>query len=147
MVAASDQWYVIFVPKEQSSVIIAAVLADHLRLTERKSIHILISRIPILNMGKVESENGYLQEEGALHFPTNSSVMGWPSLDTRCPLKPPCHFILLSWTGERKQNERLVGWDKNRESSLTSYHHGQTASPWGNEFNLVPIKSERETEK
>jgi len=32
---------------------------------------------------------------------------------------------LLSWTEERKPNERLVGSYKHRERSLTSYHHGQ----------------------
>ena len=32
---------------------------------------------------------------------------------------------LLNWTGERKLNERLVGRDKDRERSLTNYHHGQ----------------------
>ena len=31
----------------------------------------------------------------------------------------------LSWTGERKHNERLMGLDKDRERSLTNYHHGQ----------------------
>ena len=34
--------------------------------------------------------------------------------------------LLLSWTGERrKYDERLVGRDKDRERSLTSYRHGK----------------------
>jgi len=32
---------------------------------------------------------------------------------------------LLSWTEERKYNERLVGQDKDRERSLTNCCHGQ----------------------
>jgi len=42
------------------------------------------------------------------------SVVGWPWLDSRCP---PSRSItpLLSWTGERKYNKRLVGQDKDRE--------------------------------
>jgi len=32
---------------------------------------------------------------------------------------------LLSWTGEKKYDEGLVGQDKDRERSFTSYHHGQ----------------------
>ena len=32
---------------------------------------------------------------------------------------------LLSWIGERKYNERLLCQDKDRERSLTNYHHGQ----------------------
>jgi len=32
---------------------------------------------------------------------------------------------LLSWTGERKYNERLLGRDKGRERSVTNYHHRQ----------------------
>jgi len=32
---------------------------------------------------------------------------------------------LLNWTGERKYDERLEGQDKDRETSLATYCHGQ----------------------
>lgn len=32
---------------------------------------------------------------------------------------------LLSWTRERKQNKRLMGWNKNKERFLCSYYLGQ----------------------
>ena len=38
---------------------------------------------------------------------------------------------LLSWTGERKYNERLMGLDKDRERSFTNYHHGQNSLDLG----------------
>jgi len=41
------------------------------------------------------------------------------------PTKTPLSLPLLSWTGERKYDERLKGRDKDRERSLTIYHHGQ----------------------
>jgi len=40
---------------------------------------------------------------------------------TRAALSLP----LLSWTGERKYDERLKGRDKDRERSLTNYCHRQ----------------------
>jgi len=33
--------------------------------------------------------------------------------------------LLLNWAGEIKYNKRLVGEDKDRERSLTNYHHEQ----------------------
>jgi len=42
---------------------------------------------------------------------------------------------LLSWTGERKYNERFTGRDKDRERSLTDYHHRQ------NRLNLWKLVS------
>ena len=46
---------------------------------------------------------------------------GWmPSAHQSCSITP-----LLSWTGERKYNKRLVGRGKDRERSLSNYHHGQ----------------------
>jgi len=39
-------------------------------------------------------------------------------------------FPLLSWTGERKYDERLTGENEDRERSLSDYRHGQ------NRFNL-----------
>jgi len=39
------------------------------------------------------------------------------------PTKAVLSLCLLSWAGERKCSERLVGPDKDRERSLTNYHH------------------------
>jgi len=60
------------------------------------------------------------------------------------PSKTALSLPLLSWTGERKYDERLMGRDKDRETSLTSYHHGQNRLNLGrkNKFYLSPIKSE-----
>jgi len=41
------------------------------------------------------------------------------------PTKAALSLPLLSWTGEKKYSERLVGQDKDRERSLTSYRPGQ----------------------
>jgi len=41
------------------------------------------------------------------------------------PTKAALSLPLLCWTGEKKYNERLVGQDKERERSLTNYHHAQ----------------------
>jgi len=41
------------------------------------------------------------------------------------PTKGALILPLLSWTGERKYNERLMSQDKDRERSLTCYHHRQ----------------------
>jgi len=41
------------------------------------------------------------------------------------PTKTALSLPLLSWTGERRYDERLVGRDKDRERSLTNYCHGQ----------------------
>jgi len=41
------------------------------------------------------------------------------------PIKTALSLPLLSWTGERKYDERLQGRDKDRERSLTNYHHEQ----------------------
>jgi len=50
---------------------------------------------------------------------------------------------LLSWTGERKYDERLEGRDKDRERSLTNYCHGQNRLNLGRKkFNLSSIRSE-----
>lgn len=48
----------------------------------------------------------------------------------------------LSWTGERKYNERLVGQDKGMKRSLTSYCHMQDKLALGrlNEFIINQIK-------
>ena len=39
------------------------------------------------------------------------------------PTKTALSLPLLSWTGERKYDERLEGQDKDRERSLTNYCH------------------------
>ena len=44
---------------------------------------------------------------------------------SQVPTKSHSITPLLSWTRERKQNERLMGQDKDRERSLTNYHHVQ----------------------
>jgi len=41
------------------------------------------------------------------------------------PTKAALSLVLLNWTEERKYDERLVGQDKDKERSLTSYCHGQ----------------------
>jgi len=56
--------------------------------------------------------------------PCHNNMVGWPWLDARCPPKP-LSYSTPQLDGERKHNERLVRWDKDRERSLTSYHHGQ----------------------
>jgi len=62
---------------------------------------------------------------------------GWtPGTHQSCSIIP-----LLSWTGEKKYNERLVGRDKDRERSLTNYCHRQNRLILG-KINLLPIKSE-----
>ena len=54
------------------------------------------------------------------------SVMLWFSPDEfQVPTKTALSLPLLSWTGERKYDERLMSRDKDRERSLTSYCHGQ----------------------
>jgi len=60
------------------------------------------------------------------------------------PTKTALSLPLLSWTGERKYDERLKGRDKGRERSLTRYRHGQNRLNWGRKgkFNLSPVKSE-----
>jgi len=46
------------------------------------------------------------------------------------PTKATLSLHILRWTGERKCNGRLMGQDKDKETSLTNYHHGQ------NKFSL-----------
>jgi len=49
---------------------------------------------------------------------------------------------LLSWAGERKYNKRLVGRDKDRERSLTYYHHRQNRFDLGKLMILLTIRLE-----
>jgi len=47
--------------------------------------------------------------------------MFWFGLDKcQVPTKTALSLPLLTWTGERKYDERLEGRDKNRERSLTN---------------------------
>lgn len=46
----------------------------------------------------------------------------------QCQVPAP---LFLSWTRQRKSQERLVGWNTDRKRLLTNYHHGQ------NKFNLL----------
>ena len=41
------------------------------------------------------------------------------------PTKAALSLSLLNCRGERKYNEGLMGWGRDRERSLTNYHHGQ----------------------
>jgi len=70
-------------------------------------------------------------------------VLVWPG-KMPGPTKTALSLPLLSWTGEKKYEESLEGRDKDRERSLTSYHHGQNRLNFGEkrEFNSSPIKSE-----
>lgn len=51
-------------------------------------------------------------------------VVGWPWLGTRYPPKPFYHSP-LQLDRERKYNSSLVGWEKDRERSLTDCHPEQ----------------------
>jgi len=60
-----------------------------------------------------------------------------------CPPKTTLSLPHLSWTGERKYDERLEGRDKDSERSLTNYCHGQNRQLGEKrEFNPSPIKSD-----
>ena len=63
------------------------------------------------------------------------AVVGCPWLDARCPQKPLCRFSSSAGQGGENTNIkykykkykiwRLMGWDKDRDRSLTNYRHGQ----------------------
>jgi len=46
-------------------------------------------------------------------------------------------LLLLSWTAERKYDERLVGRDKDREGPLTHYHPEQNRLILGRKGSLI----------
>jgi len=53
-------------------------------------------------------------------------VLFWFGLDKgQVPTKTTLSLPLLSWTGERRYDERFKGQGKDRERSLTFYCHGQ----------------------
>jgi len=59
------------------------------------------------------------------------------------PTKAALSLPLLTWTGERKYDERLEDRDKDRQRSLTNCRHGQNRLNLERKmFNLSPIKSE-----
>lgn len=79
-----------------------------------------------------------LSEEYAIKYLCSGDVCGGLTLadHQNCSVTP-----LLSWTGERKFNKRLVFWDQSRERSLNNYCHWQNRLDLGeNYFNLLPIK-------
>jgi len=54
-----------------------------------------------------------------------SSCSGLFLAGHQVPTKAALSLAQLSWTGERKYNERLVGQDKDRKRSFSNYHHRQ----------------------
>jgi len=55
----------------------------------------------------------------------NFGVTSWFSpAGCQVPTKAALSLPLLSWAGEKKYDERLKGQDKDRERSLSNYHHG-----------------------
>jgi len=49
----------------------------------------------------------------------------------------PLSLSVLSWTGKKKYDERLMGQDKDRERSLTNYCHGQNRLNLGRNRSLI----------
>ena len=56
-------------------------------------------------------------------------------------IKAALSLPLLSQTGERKYNKRLVGQDTDRERSLTNYRHRQNGLDLGKKINLIYYQS------
>jgi len=69
-------------------------------------------------------------------------TMLWFGLD-KCQVatKATLSLPLLSWTGERRCDERLEGGDKDRERSLTNYHHRQNRLNLGRKESLIHHQS------
>jgi len=66
----------------------------------------------------------------------------WFGLDKcQVPIKMALSLPLLSWTGERKYDERLEGRHKDRERSLISYCHGQNRLNLGRKGSLIHHQS------
>jgi len=66
----------------------------------------------------------------------------WLGLDKcQVPIKTALPLPLLSWTGERKYDERLEGRDKDRERSLANYCHRQNRLNLGRKGSLIHHKS------
>jgi len=69
-----------------------------------------------------------------------TSIFVWFGLD-KCQV-PTKTTLSLSWTGERKYGERLVGRDKDRERSLINCCNGQNRQNVGRKGSLVYDKSD-----
>ena len=80
-------------------------------------------------------------------FRSMSACGGLTLPGCQVPTKAALSLRHLNWKGERKYNERLMGRDKERERSFTNYCHEQNRLDLGNQFNLLPIKSEQDDEK
>ena len=66
----------------------------------------------------------------------------WFGLDKcQVPTKTALSLPLLSWTGERKYDERLEGRDKDRARPLTSYCHGQNRLNLGRKGSFIHHQS------
>ena len=62
----------------------------------------------------------------------------WFGLDKcQVPTRTALSLPFLKWTGGRKNDERLVVWDKDRQRSLTSYWHGQNRLNLGRKWSLI----------
>jgi len=62
----------------------------------------------------------------------------WFNLDKcQVPSKTDLSLPILSWTGEREYDERLVGQHKDRERSLTNYCHRQNRLNLGKKGSLI----------
>jgi len=57
------------------------------------------------------------------------------------PTKIAVSLPPLSWTGERKYEERLEAQDKNREKTLTNYSHEQKKLNLGRKGSLIHHQS------
>jgi len=66
----------------------------------------------------------------------------WFGLDKcQVPTKTALSLPILSWTGERKYDERLKDRDKDRERSLTNCCHGQNRLNLGRKGSLIHHQS------
>jgi len=75
----------------------------------------------------------------------NKKLLSWFGLDKcQVPTKTALSLPLLSWTGERKHDEKLKGRDKTGRdhSPITVTELGEKS-----EFNSSPIKTEWENKK
>ena len=68
-------------------------------------------------------------------FPALCFGVAW--INARCPPKSLCHCHSSAGQGRGNVTERLVGRDKDRERSLTSYHHGQNRLNLGRKGSLI----------
>jgi len=62
-------------------------------------------------------------------------------LKCQVPTKTALSLPLLSWTGERKYDERLKGPDKHQEKSLANYCHAQNILNLGRKGSFIHHQS------